>query len=282
MTATALPDLTITCNSRRRACVIDSELALSPYGLPIAKQLGEWMELWIVREFCHLLETGGSWQWHPIQRLRSERTLQEWDRLRQRIDPHQRPVNFLADVLGDSSLPAGCDPQLISRWEYLAQSLDQLLDARGLRIDPLQMASRDLVALAAARSACIFTLRDARDQAACPELCRTLQNWGIPAVAIRPDDALAQVEATALRQLFVVAGLTSLLWAGVDLCIVHLFVPSAATLGDPASTWPDDPFKFDCGDESAPVPPPIDHLWDEAQAFWYPLQLGNVSGGCVR
>jgi hypothetical protein len=191
-------------------------------------------------------------------------------------------VNFLADVLGDSSLPAGCDPQLITRWEYLAQSLDQLIDSRGLRIDPLVMASRDLVALSAARSASILTIRATTEQTEIPALCRRLQNWGIPTASISPLDPFAQVEASSLRQLFVIAGLASLIWAGVDLCIVHLFVPSAATLGDPAAPWNDDPFDFTQPDEVIPGPTSIDHLWEGAQAFWYPMHLLNHSSGLVQ
>jgi len=169
MTATTLPDFTITCSSRRRACVIDSALALSVYGLPIAKQLGEWLELWVVREFWHLLEARDATRFVLPQLTPSmERALQEWERLRQHVDSQHRPVNVLADVLGDSSLPAGSDPDLIWRWESLAQALDRLLEAQGLPIDAPTMASRDLVALAAARNACILTLRSAAEPQAPP------------------------------------------------------------------------------------------------------------------
>jgi hypothetical protein len=272
MTATILPEFTITCSPRRRACVIDSDLALSIYGLPIAKQLGEWMELWIVREFWHMIEGSSSSHFvHPQLSPSMERALQEWERLRQHVDNQNRPVNVLADVLGESTLPAGNDPDLIWRWESLAQALDLQLEAQGLRIDAHLMASRDLVALAAARSACILTLRSPTEPQAPPSLCLSLQQWGIPCFPVAPADALVSIEATALRHLFVHAGLASLLWSGMDLCVVHLFVPAAATLGS-AHPWSEYSYPLDAAAaEPSESLPPQDHHWDGAQAFWYPL-----------
>jgi hypothetical protein len=271
MTATLLPDFTITCTSRRRACVIDPVLALSIYRLPIAKQLGEWLELWVVREFWHLVE-GSEPSRFVLPRLTPsmERALQEWERLRQHVDSQHRPVNVLADVLGDSTLPAGSDPDLIWRWESLAQALDGLLEAQGLRIDAPVMACRDLVALAAARSAFILTLRSPSEAHAAPTLCQSLQNWGIPCMPVPLSNELRCIDAAALRHLFVHAGLASLLWAGMDLCVVHLFVPTAATLGS-AQSWPDYGFPLEAAEaesESAIAP---DRLWEGARAFWYPL-----------
>jgi hypothetical protein len=271
MTATTLPDFTITCSSRRRACVIDSALALSVYGLPIAKQLGEWLELWVVREFWHLLEARDATRFVLPQLTPSmERALQEWERLRQHVDSQHRPVNVLADVLGDSSLPAGSDPDLIWRWESLAQALDRLLEAQGLPIDAPTMASRDLVALAAARNACILTLRSAAEPQAPPSLCRSLQHWGIRCWQIPAANDWGGLDAALLRQLFVNAGLAPLVWAGMDLCVVHLFVPSAATLGSTHS-WGDFGFGLESGEEDPAAPLAADCLWEGAQVFWYPL-----------
>lgn len=271
MTATLLPDFTITCTSRRRACVIDPMLALSIYGLPIAKQLGEWLELWVVREFWHLLEGSDPARFvQPRLTPSMERALQEWERLRQHVDSQHRPVNVLADVLGDSTLPAGVDPDLIWRWESLAQALDRLLEAQGLRIDAPVMACRDLVALAAARSACILTLRSPTEAQAPPSLCQSLQKWGITCMAVPLANELRCTDAAALRHLFVHAGLASLLWAGMDLCVVHLFVPTASTLGS-SQPWPDYGLPLEPMGEESEAPIATDRLWEGARAFWYPL-----------
>ncbi|MBD0337204.1 MAG: hypothetical protein ICV62_17080, partial [Cyanobacteria bacterium Co-bin13] len=75
MTGTLVSDFSITLNQRRWACVLDPALALSDYGLPLAKQLGELMELWIVREFWHLLDNTQFYLQQPEQLLQSAGSL---------------------------------------------------------------------------------------------------------------------------------------------------------------------------------------------------------------
>jgi hypothetical protein len=48
------PDLTVTLQQRRWACVLDPALILSPYG-PELRRLGEVVELWVGRELWHML-----------------------------------------------------------------------------------------------------------------------------------------------------------------------------------------------------------------------------------
>ena len=43
-------------NQQRPRCVIDPALALSPCGLLLYKNLGEAMELWVVRELWYILD----------------------------------------------------------------------------------------------------------------------------------------------------------------------------------------------------------------------------------
>ena len=275
MTSTLQPDFTISYTARRLACVIDSSLALSIYGLPIAKRLGEWMELWIVREFWHLLESGPATAcYRPQLGPVMQQTLQEWERLRQHLDPAHRPVHVLSDVLGDSCLPAGSDQDLLWRWERLAQSLDQQLEARGIRLDGQVMALRDLIALAVARSACIFTLRTSRDPKDPPPLCQTLREWGLDCEVVSSGDPLMAIEASWIQQRFVQAGLASLPWSGMDLCVVHLFVPAAASLAVP-QPWSEyglanDLLQLDGEDLSNNL-----SLWDGVRAFWYGLNDNN-------
>lgn len=277
MTATSLPEFTITCSSRRRACVLDPGLALSIYGLPIAKQLGEWLELWIVRDCWDGLGGGASGDSNLAPQSPSmERAMKEWERLRQHVDNHHRPVNVLADVLGDSSIPSGSDPDLIWRWESLAQALDQDLSARGIHLDGPGMARRDLAALAAARSASILTLRGPAVPKSAPALCQSLETWGIPCVPVPARNDLRGSDSAALRHLFVHAGLASLLWAGMDLCVVHLFVPAAATLGA-CQPWMEYSFPLAEAEDDSEACSGSDRLWEGAEAFWYPLTVAPAA-----
>src|SRR5712692_5673952 len=50
------PDLSLTLSQRRRACVLDPALTLSRFGLHLVRRLGELMELWMPREFWHILD----------------------------------------------------------------------------------------------------------------------------------------------------------------------------------------------------------------------------------
>lgn len=300
MTGTLVSDFSITISHRRWACVLDSALALSVYGLPLVKQLGELVELWVVREFWHLLDNTEFYQKQPERLLgqRGEglasqeqpplqqtlRTLQEWERLRLRVEPTQRHINFLADVVGDSCLPAGIDGDLIWRWESLAQSLDASLGKSLAQADAVTLAYRDLAALAAARPACILTHRSEaeRDQNQPPRLCKTLTQWGISCEEVEPGDAIASLERDYFRTLLMHAGLSKFLWAGLDLVVVHLTVPAAATLS-PNSDWPDSDWSkaydfsdletsdLETLDSSAEFVNQLPNLWHAAQGWWYTI-----------
>jgi hypothetical protein len=280
MTATLLPDLSISLQQRRWACILDPMLALSDYGLPLVKQLGELMELWVVREFWNLLDHRSYYPQQSDELLTSPqlqrspefsqhvlRSLQEWERLRTLTDRNAWTIYFLADVLGESCLPGGTDPDLIWRWESLAQSLDTRLNRQET---PFTLAVRDLAALAAARPACILTYRCPEETVTQlpPQICQTLDHWGIRSQKVQPTDAIAEIEREHLRQLLVHAGLAKFLWAGVHLAVLHLIVPSAATLS-PHSEWSEDlsfaPLPEEL--ENSPIEEP--NLWADAQGFWY-------------
>lgn len=268
MNTASLSEWRISYSGHKPACILDSELACSIYGLPVAKQLGSWLELWIVRDLWHLLEPGPRKRLPSSQPELTQRTLREWERLRQHIEPRQRPVHVLADALGESSLPPGCDPDLLWRWEQLARGLDERSPTQLGATRETDIAVRDLLALAAARSAVILTLRSTDDRHGQPSLCKELESRGIPCTHVPVLDPLSQCEAMTLRGLFVHANLSSLLWAGMDLCILHLFVPMAATLS-PTQAWDDYPTTFEEDGEDQPFD--LDVIWGGAQAFWYAL-----------
>lgn len=285
MTVTLIPDFSITLNQRRRACVLDPTLALSDYGLPLVKQLGELMELWIVREFWHILDNTQFFLRQPElilgqqattlspqqQRTSQQvvRALQEWERLRTTTDRSSWNINFLADVIGESCVPAGIDTDIIWRWESLAQSLDAQLEEQPAKADMLTLACRDLAALAAARPACVLTCRSAEDvaQNLPPGICTTLGSWGILCQKVPLTNAIARIEREQFRNLLVHAGLSKLLWAGLNLVVLHLVVPAAATLST-TRDWSEE-FLFSEIEnltESQEIPV---NLWEGAQGFWY-------------
>ncbi len=263
------PEWRISYSSHKPACVLDSALACSRYGLPVVKQLGHWAELWVVRDLWHLFEPGPS-HLRPLdwQSLIDPRALREWERLRQHVDPGQRPVHVLADALGESSLPAGCDPDLLWRWEQLARALD---DRPAPPLRPScrpESATRDLLALAAARAAAVLTLGPAATPGEPPALCQALETHGIPCTKLPSADPLSHVEARAFRDLIVHADLSPLFWDGMNLCVVRLFVPNAATLSPP-QPWDD--YSPALPDDREDGLPDLASLWDGARAFWYAL-----------
>jgi len=197
------------------------------------------------------------------------RSLQEWERLRLRVDPTTRNINFLADVIGESCVPAGADSDLIWRWESLAQSLDMGLGEQLAKTDTLTLAYRDLAALAAARPACILTHCSETEatQNQPPRICTTLQQWDIPCQEIAPKNPIVDIEREQFRNLLVHAGVSKLLWAGLQLVVLHLVVPAAATVSS-SQNW-SDAYGFFEINQADSTPDNLINLWDGAQGFWY-------------
>jgi hypothetical protein len=293
MTAALLTDFSIQINQRRWACVLDPTLVLSDYGLPLVKQLGELVELWVVREFWHMLDNPQVYLQQP-ERLLSQpyptisstqqpplcqqvrRNLREWENLRANSDRSTWNIHFLADVIGESFMPPGTDVNMIWRWESLAQGLDHYLDQRSTRSETLSLAFRDLAALAAARPACVLTHRspEAAQLNDPPMICHTLKQWGIDSYEVGANDAIAQAERNYLCHLLVHAGLSKLLWSGLNLVVLHLMVPAAAAIS-PTPQWDEDlnfvDLQTDLEDAEGSGDMDRINLWQGAQGFWYSL-----------
>jgi hypothetical protein len=289
MTMTLHPDVSITLTQKRWACVLDPTLVLSDYGLPLVKQLGELAELWVVREFWHMLDNTQVYLRQPECLLdrsspdisashrhslsqQAIRNLQEWENLRANSDRSTWNIHFLADVIGESCIPPGTDDNLIWRWESLAQGLDSYLDRPLTRSETLTLAFRDLAALAAARPACILTHHspEAAQLNEPPAICDTLRQWGISCHEVSSSDAIAEAERSYLRHLLVHAGLSKLLWSGLNLVVLHLMVPAAAAIS-PTPQWSDELAFSELNDpENFPVTENM-NLWEGSQAFWYAI-----------
>lgn len=289
MTTALLPDVTITLSQKRWACVLDPTLVLSDYGLPLVKQLGELAELWVVREFWHMLDNTQVYLHQPERLLNQAypkaslsqqrqlsqqaiRNLREWENLRANSDRSSWNIHFLADAIGESLIPPGTDANLIWRWESLAQGLDGYLDRRSTRSETLTLAFRDLAALAAARPACILTHRspEAAQLNDPPAICDTLKQWKITCHEVSASDAIAEAERNYLRNLLVHAGLSKLLWSGLNLAVLHLMVPAAAAIS-PTPQWDDELAFPELDDVAGLSAMAMMNLWDGSQGFWYSI-----------
>ncbi|NCQ90469.1 MAG: hypothetical protein GPI94_07595 [Microcystis aeruginosa LG13-03] len=287
MSATLLPDFSINLNQRRWSCVLDPNLALSDYGLLLVKQLGRFLELWIAREFWHLIDNSDVFdRWRPWLETSPEkgncpslltpelsaqtrRTLREWERLRLETDLGNHHLFWIGDGLGESLLPKETDSSLVSRWEWLARSLD-----RQIHTDFLGYAFRDAIALSAALgSAFILTHRSPEDRARNlpPVICSTLESWGINCQEIDQQDAIAALEREQLRQLFIQSGVSKLLWMGFHPVVLHLVVPEAIRIAPPPS-WCEDisASELELEDWSETRGEKFD-FWQGARGFWYEI-----------
>lgn len=307
--ATLLPTLSITLNQRRWPCVLDPFLALSPHGLPLARQLGQVMELWVVRELWHILDNTCFYQQLSGSRTTSttdltyvpqfpsfvaeenladeellpvldRKALDEWERARTDVNITGLNVFWIGEQLGQSLLPEGIQPNIIKRYEQLAYNLERQPQQGKTLGEPLNAAARDAVALAATLgTAFILTCQpdSAKPQDAQSMLFRALKSWQIPYQQIDDADPIATIERDYIRHLLVHAGLSSLIWsADLKLAVLHLSLPSAPSLelSEDADEIEIDPLN-DMDDRIWPQDsehhqtPSGINLWADAQGFWY-------------
>jgi hypothetical protein len=285
-------DLTVTLQQRRLACVLDPALVLSPYGLAVSR-LGEFIDAWVVRELWHILDNTHFFTQRPALLVEaaartpdteaaSQEALQallDWEQWRLENDQASLKLFWVGDSLLGSLLPASVDASVIWRYETLARALERQTDCPEATDQVLVPAFRDAVALAAALRSSFILARlplavapDSPAQPHCPPpvppLCQALVQWGVPCTWLADHDPLVHIEREYVQRLFVSAGLCPLLWAGLRLAVVHLWVPGASTLW---SGPHEAPFT---GLEELPTPPaahPAGTLWQAAQGFWYLL-----------
>jgi hypothetical protein len=269
-------------------CIIDPALALSRYGVPLVKQLGEVMELWVVRELWHILDNcafylqqpgliaprGNSCERTPQQERNALeetlRSLLEWERFRGETDLAGLNFFWLGDSPSESFVPKSRNLDIFWRWEAIANSLDSQLD-RWQTVDYiLPLAFRDTAALAVSLgSAFILTHQLPADfeQNLAPEICNALENWGIPCQLLTPDDSIVAMERDYLRQLLIHTDAAKFLWAGVRLAMLHLIVPIAPDLQKfPEQSQTNSP---SVAAEPTDDPKPHNFSWIGARGFWY-------------
>ena len=279
-------DLTVTLQQRRLACVLDPALILSSYGLALSR-LGEVAELWVGRELWHMLDNTHFYTQQPSllvdtatrstdDALASQEALQAllgWEQWRLENDQAGLKLFWVGDAPSGSLLPAHMDAHIVWRYEMLAYALESRAGGPAKLDQILEPAFRDTVALAAALQASLILARPplaAPSEGQLPSVCTALTRWGVPCSLLSDLDPFVYVERDYLRHLLVHAGLAPLLWAGLRLAVVHLWVPGASTL------WPAPREASFEGIEELPeataaVLPADAQLWQAAQGFWYLL-----------
>jgi hypothetical protein len=297
---TQLLNLSTPSHQRRWVCVLDPSLVLSHYGLTLAKQLGEVMNLWMARELWHILKNTHFYLQQPetllspaLQIPTSEsqiatqgvvQALLDWQMIQRETHPNNLNLFWLGDSFGESFLPGGTDPQLLSRWEFLAHSLEAQIpssastDCTGRTGETLAVAVRDTIALTAAlEPAFVLTYQPSLhplsgiEDDCPPHLCTLLEQWGVSCQAIAPDDALLAIERERLWILMTQVGLSKWLWSGLRLAVLHLIPPPFSTFSFRAHQANVSPLGVDTLDSQLP-PWPTDwapYPWHQCQGFWY-------------
>lgn len=271
-------DISISLSRRRRICVLDPALLVSPFGLPLVKQMAECMQLWIPREFWYILDNQ---QFHLCEPSGTENIddcdeqsilqskqnifcgLQEWEKIRANNDPVSLKLYWIGEGLGDSILPPDSDVSLFQRFECLGQALDLRLKTE----HQLAWAYRDTVALSVLLPGAVIlcpmggTVAEPSE----PAICQELRDWGLETQRLEGDDEWLKLERASFRQLLVGFGLAKLYWSGMRLALMQVLAPAASLVAD-------DEQSFKHFDEDGRITAAhISDYWRGASAFWYPL-----------
>jgi hypothetical protein len=272
------------------SCAIDPALALSPYGVPLVKQLGEAITLWVGRELWHILNNPNVYLQQPElvipKSIASERksdeesaaleetlrSLREWKKVRLETDLAGLNLFWIGDSLSESFIPKGKNLDNFWRWESFASSLDERLDQSKIANSVLTLAVRDTAALAASlESTFILTYQNSKDFAINlpPDICKALENWGIPCQVLTPQDSIFALERNYLHQLLISAGVAKLLWTELHLAVLHLVVPGTSAIG--ISLYSSQAMQSSPIENSAVNLELNKNLWTGAYGFWYQL-----------
>ncbi|MDK9708199.1 MAG: hypothetical protein OEL83_14240 [Desulforhopalus sp.] len=282
--------LALTVHTRRRACVLDTQLALSPYGLLLARRLGEVLDLWLVRELWQILDSTYYYRSNPSQLIPPipgtatitapsgncqtiGTVLAQWDLARAATDLAGLKVYWVGDALNESLLPAGTDTHLISRFETLAAALESAVPNAFQNDEQPHLfsdCSRDTAALAAALipyKGFILTSGSKGDEPE-PLLCTYLkEHFHISCVKLGRKQS--RLERDFLNSILAEAALSELLWAGLKLAALHLVVPGAVMM--PVNDKSEETFPHDFDLPAEATGEHEQQWWKDARCFWYPV-----------
>jgi hypothetical protein len=282
--------LALTVHTRRRACVLDTHLALSPHGLLLARRLGEVLDLWLVRELWQILDSTYYYRSNPNQLIppipgtgkitaSSSNSksigvvLAQWDLARAATDLAGLKVYWVGDALNESLLPAGTDPGLIGRFETLAAALERWVSKNFQNDEQSHLfsdCSRDAAALTAALipyKGFILTL-GSKDGEHEPLLCTYLKKR-FDISCDKLDRQESRLERDFLNSILAEAALSELLWAGLRLAALHLVVPGAVMM--PVNDKSEETFQQDFTLPTEETKEYEQDWWKDARCFWYPV-----------
>jgi hypothetical protein len=273
------PGVSLQINRRRRRCVLDPLFCLSQPGAAFISAMAPYAEMWLGPEFLNILDNWPIYHhkpellgWPGEERYDPDElrdALRVWQHLRDGSGHVGGPLCWVRDALRESCLPQGIDDAVVPRFEALAEALDGRLAASAYRTGPLTAAIRDTAALAGVLpGAVVLGLCRQNEPWLPPALCDHLRAWHLPCERLNERNTLVSRERDTLIDLLVDAGVSSFLWAGLRVAVVHVVVPgqrrfvpvhALATEHDCPEFLPDE----ECN--------PIKGPWDDARAFWYEL-----------
>jgi hypothetical protein len=275
------PDLALQITRRRWRCVPDPLLCLSASGAAFLQGLALHAEVWLTPELLNILDHWPVYDHDPellgVPAADGTRdALRILSCLRNDAGHVGGPLCWISDALRESRLPAGVGESIVSRWEAMAEALDERLstaaEASGAEASgPLIAAFRDTAALhAVLPGAVILTRRQPEEPDLPPVICRHLEAWRLTCRELFPHNDFVALERNLLQHLMVEAGVAGFLWGGLDLSVLHLVVPGHARL----------PLSFPSAEDDGVLlaqdePRPIPHAWQDAKAFWYDLAPGS-------
>lgn len=266
--------------SQRRTCILDLSLVLSPIGVTLVKNLSQVMELWVVRELWHILDsfnfyiqrpeliTPSRWIAGNLQRdsatiATTVHALHHWQQFRMEHDLAGLNLFWLGDSLQESLLPQRQHLPLFYRWEAIAQSLDGQFDESSTT-NLLPLSVRDAIALTVClESSFVLTYQPwwLPEDHAPPAICHVLESWGIACQELPTHDTVVEMERAFLRHLFLSAGLAPLLWQAPKLIALYISTPAESA-----------PAELQHPLQGAVEPPNRSTpLWNQSKGFWYTL-----------
>lgn len=291
----SIPPLSVTVNTKKRACVLDTHLVLSRYGLLLAQRLGEEFNLWLVRELWQILDNTQYYLSHPelltpsrpgnkgsetninIKSSLLREILRQWELARIETDMAGLKVFWIGDAMSESLLPTEVDQNLVYRFETLARSLDVRVHKQSHNSQNDNIFAdcfRDAAALTSALISYrgfILTLQGHRSEDFPenePIICSYLREWGIRCYRVGSDNK-TKMEREFIIPIFARTGISELMWAGLNLAAVHIIVPEAIII--PPLRREDDALPEDLPLISEEKEPYKKDWWEGALCFWYPL-----------
>jgi hypothetical protein len=288
------PTMSLSVNLKKRACVLDADLALSKFGLLLAQRLSDEFDVWLVREMWQRLD-------NSVPDLRQRGVFEQWQVARISADYAGLRFFWLGDAVRESFLPPGVDRNIHYRYEILQCALEQetvknFADGRESHFEQSgDCASyRDTAALSAALipyQGFILTQQGAPGDdfpESDPDICAYLRDKKIRCYKLESEHK-TRIERNWIAPILGRAGISELIWAGLKLAAVHLVVPDAVIF--PPMKAEEDYFDFQATRNDQNVCPRFSRnepalqeeygenarfllekkWWEGAVAFWYPL-----------